>query len=253
MNRYWTRIALGALLVFGLGLTGMAAVNNGKAEVRTLLSAAATRLPLQLAHLGFRFRGQQIGQVLGIDVQRSESEELGSITIRVALDDEAALDELQKCRLTADNIERWNSRTGFRCAAAPEIDGDLIPMGEVVFHPAGLSRPFYLPGHTANRWRNSGVRSLDASLSADGHGGVTARGRYNFMNGQHGLERGSFSLQADSGGANISVRDDQGRSLVDFRADQNGVNLSLKDRHGRNLLKLLADSLGAALRIHHRK
>jgi len=47
----------------------------------------------------------------------------------------------------------------------------------------------------------------------------------------------------DSGsGAIISVRDDQGRSLVEFRSDQNGVNLSLKDRHGRNLLKLLAEA-----------
>jgi hypothetical protein len=250
MNRYWTRIALGALLVFGLGLTGMAAVNKGKAEVTNLLSTAARRLPLQLAHLGFRFRGQQIGRVTGIDVQRSESEELGSFTIRVALGDEAALDELRKCRLTADDIERWNSRTGFRCAEDAELEGDLVKMGDVVFQPEGMSRPLYLPGHTANRWRNSGVRSLDASLSADGHGGVAARGRYDLMNGQHGLERGTFSLQADSGGANLSVRDDQGRALVNFRADQNGVNLSLKDRHGRNLLKLLSDSLGAAIKMH---
>jgi len=251
MNRYWTRITLGALLVFGLGLTGLAAVKRGKAEVRSLLSTAATRLPRQLAHLGFRLRGEQIGEISGIDVQRDASEALGHVTIRVALNGNAALEELRECRLTADNLERWNNRTGFRCASDAELDGDLIKMGDVVFQPEGLSRPLYLPGRVVDRWRNSGVRALDASLSADGNGGVTARGRYDLIDRGHGLERGTFSLQADSGGAIISVRDDQGRSLVDFRSDQNGVNLSLKDRHGRNVLKLLADSLGAAIKVRH--
>jgi hypothetical protein len=251
MNRYWTRIVLGALLVFGLGLTAMTAVREGKAKVGSLLSTAASRLPLKLAHMGFRLHGRPIGEVTGIDVQRAAAEELGRVTIRVALNGKADLEELRECRLTADNLEGWNDRSGFRCAADAELEGDLISMGEVVFQPEGLTRPLYLPGRVANRWRNSGVRALDASLNADGNGGVTARGRYDVIDGRHGPERGTFSLQADSGGAIISVRDDQGRSLVDFRADQNGVNLSLKDRHGRNLLKLLADSLGAAMRVRH--
>lgn len=251
MNRYWTRIALGALLVFGLGLMGMAAVNKGKSHVQTMLSTAAARLPLQLAHLGFRLRGEQIGQVTGIDVSQSESEQAGRVTIRVALHGNASVDELRGCALTADNLEHWNSRSGFRCAVEEELDGELVKVGEVVFLPDDFSRPLFLPGEVASRWNTSGVRSLDASMRADGNGGVTARGRYD-LNGKHdGIERGSFSLQADSGGAVISVRDDQGRSLVDFRADQNGVNLNLRDRHGRNLLKLLADSLGAAIRVRH--
>jgi hypothetical protein len=48
----------------------------------------------------------------------------------------------------------------------------------------------------------------------------------------------------------ISVKDDNGRSLVDFRADHGGVNLNVHDRRGRNLMKLLADSLGASLKLH---
>lgn len=251
MNRYWTRIAVGALAVFGLGLMGMVAVNKGKAHVRTMLSTAATRLPLQLAHLGFRLHGEQIGKVTGIDVSRSESDQIGRVTIRVALNGNASADELRECALTANNLEHWNSRTGFRCAVEEELDGDLVKVGEVVFLPADFSRPLFVPGEVAGRWNNSGVRSLDASMRADGNGGVTARGRYDLGGKPEGIERGNFSLQADSGGAVISVRDDQGRSLVDFRADQNGINLNLRDRHGRNLLKLLADSLGAALRVRH--
>jgi len=251
MNRYWTRIALGALIVFALGLTGMLAVKEAKARVGTLLSTAASRIPLQLAHLNFRLRGEQIGRVTGIDVVRADSARLGRVTIRVALDGDAAVDGLRECTLTADDLEHWNSRTGFRCAAEAELNGDLVEVGEVVFQPGDFSRPLLLAGETTDRWRNSGVRALDASMRADGNGGVTARGRYDLAGGRDGLERGTFSLQADSGGAIISVRDHQGRSLVDFRADQNGVNLNLRDRHGRNLLKLLADSLGAAIMVRH--
>jgi hypothetical protein len=250
MNRYWTRIALGALIVFGLGLTGMFAVREAKARVGILLSTAASRLPLQLAHLGFRLGGEQIGQVTGIDVARGESDRLGQVTIRVALDADAAVDELRDCALTADNIDHWNSRTGFRCAAERELERDLVKVGEVVFLPEDFSRPLYLPARVADRWRHSGVRSLNGSMRTDGNGGVTARGNYKLSGRSDGLERGTFSLQADSGGAIISVRDDQGRSLLDFRADQNGVNLNLRDRNGRNLLKLLADSLGAAIKMH---
>ncbi len=39
----------------------------------------------------------------------------------------------------------------------------------------------------------------------------------------------------------ISVRDELGRSLVDFRADRGGVNLNIRDKRGRNLIKLLVE------------
>ena len=47
MNRYWLRIALGALLVFVIGASAMAAVKKGKAEVGQFLAKAGSRLPLR--------------------------------------------------------------------------------------------------------------------------------------------------------------------------------------------------------------
>ena len=88
-------------------------------------------------------------------------------------------------------------------------------------------------------------------MNTQANGGVKAKGSFDVRNHDGSPERGSFTLEADSDGAVISVRDDQGRSLVNFRADHNGVNLNVRDRHGKNLLKLLADSLGAALNIRH--
>lgn len=243
MNRYWTRIAIGAGVIFCLGLAGMAAVNKGKAQVRHLLASAGTRIPLQLAHLGFRFEGRQIGQVSGIDVKRSAPGEVGTVTVRVAVPDPSEMAALGECNLTADNLEAWNRSEGFRCASPAEMDR-LARIGEVVFQPGDLARPLFVPQGVADRWQNKGIRSLDASMVTDGNGGVTAQGKYALMDRFDGSGRGSFSLKADEAGAVISVRDELGRSLVDFRADQYGVNLNLRDRHGRNLLRLLADSLG---------
>lgn len=251
MNRYWTRIGLGALLVFCVGLTGMVAVRKAKAEVGSLLGTAVSRLPRQLAHLPFRLHGRQIGEVTGIDVVRNSPGELGTVTIRVAMAGEAQAAELGECQLTANDLERWNSRTGFRCAEEAEIAADLVRVGDVIFQPGDLSRALYLPSHATDRWRHAGIRRLTASLVTDRKGGVTAQGHFDLQDGQRGAERGSFQLQADEGGAIISVRDEGGRALLDFRADRNGLNLSFKDRQGRNLLKMLVDSLGAALKVHH--
>ncbi|HEY9518500.1 MAG TPA: hypothetical protein VIQ98_04545 [Gemmatimonadales bacterium] len=229
MNRsYWTRVALGALLVFGLGLAGLAAVNRGKAEVQSLLSTAVRQLPLQLAKLDFSLDGRKIGTVSGIDVQRTDPADPGRVKLRVTLADAADLGRLESCRLTSDDLDRFPNSSGFRCADAAEIGAGLVEMGEVVFQPAELVRPLYLPNHTIERWRRSEVRSLDASLTADGRGGVTGQGRFEVAKAHRGVKRGTFRLEADERGAVISIQDHLGRSLFDFSATENGVSMKIK-------------------------
>jgi hypothetical protein len=227
-RRYWTRVALGALLVFGLGLAGLAAVNRGKAEVRTLLSNAAMQLPLQLARLDFSLDGRKIGTVSGIDVQRTDAADPGRVKLRVALADAGDLGRLETCRLTSDDLDRFPHTSGFRCADAAEIGAGLVEMGEVVFQPAELVRPLYLANHTIERWRRAGVRSLDASLTADGRGGVTGRGRFELARAHRGVERGTFRLEADERGAVLSIQDHLGRSLFDFSATEHGVSVKVR-------------------------
>ena len=250
MNRYWLRIALGAVLVFVIGSAAMAAVRKGKAEVRQLLATASARLPLQLANLKFRFEGRNVGNVTGIDIQRTAPGDPGRVTVRVALADGENLDVLRNCSLTTDDLAHMDERVGFRCAAAAELGaGDLVETGKIVFEPGSVTRPLYLLQRDVDHWRRSDIRSLDASMNTVEHGGVRARGSFD-VSSHDGPEKGSFTLQADSQGAVISVKDAEGRSLVDFRADHGGVNLHVRDRHGRNLIKLLADSLGAAIKVH---
>jgi len=250
MNRYWTRITLGALLVFCLGMTGIVAVRKGKAKVESLLTAAGTRIPLQLANLKFRFDGRGLGDITGIDLNRSGPDDVGRVRVQVALNDANDLEGLRTCALTLDDDSRISDRLGFRCAGTTEMEaGEFVELGEVTFEPGKVTRPLYLPQHAVNRWRHSGIQSLDASLARDSHGGVQARGNFDVRNHSGLPQRGSFSLKADPNGAVISVRDDRGRALLDFSAGDLGVKLNIRDREGRNLIRLLADSLGAALRI----
>lgn len=252
MDRYWTRIALGALLVFGIGMTGIFAVRKGKAEVKSLLTAAGTRIPLKLANLKFRFDGQSLGDITGIDVNRTGPDDVGRVKVRVALNDVSDLESLRACGLTVDDVTRISDRIGFRCAAAAELEaGDFVKLGDITFEPGSLTRPLYLPRHAVDRWRHSDVQRLDASLSRNSRGGVEARGNFDVHDHAGASQRGSFSLTANPGGAAISVRDNAGRALLDFTSGEHGVKLSIRDREGRNLIRLLADSLGAALKVRH--
>ena len=248
-NRYWTRIAIGVALVFALGMTARAAVQKGKSEIRSLLGTVSTRLPLQLAHLGFRLEGRKVGDVTAVDVHRSGPDDLGRATVRVRLSDPGVLGDLRACSLTTGDLQRFDDRSGFRCADPAELEaGGLVDVGEVIFEPGDLSRPLYLPKGDIERWRHSEVRGLNASLQTFPNGMVHAQGTYDLLD--HGAsQQGSFSLKADSQGAVVSVRDERGRSLFDLHADHNGVNLNVRDRHGKNLVRLLADSIGAAINV----
>lgn len=171
MNRYWTRILLGALLVFGAGMVGLTVVRKGSAEVRSLLSTAASRLPLRFANVGFRLNGRRLGDVIGLDIIRNSRTETGRITGHVQLSDPEAIAELSDCTLTLEDVRRLNERTTFSCARAADLSsGELVEVGEIQFEPGSLSRPLYLPQSVVADWRRSEIQRLDASMARDGRG-----------------------------------------------------------------------------------
>lgn len=250
MNRYWIRIGVGALVVFVVGMTALAVVRKGTAEVRSFLGTTVRRLPLRFANIGFRLGGRHIGELTGLDIMRKGGSE-GRITGRVELTELDAADQLRNCSLGIDDADHLNDRSTFYCIPESKLGtGDLVEVGEVAFEPVSLTRPLYLPRRIVDNWSRSDIQRLEASLARDGHGGVRAEGIFDILDHQRGSQRGSFNLRADSQGTVFSVRDELNRPLIDFSASSGGLNLNVRDRHGRNLLRLLADSLGAALRIN---
>ena len=251
MKRYWIRIALGALLIFGCGLAGLAAVRKGKAEVRNFLATTARRLPLTFANIGFRLDGRHIGEVTSLDIARNGPSDIGKLTGHVELSSGDAVDALSECSLTLEDTRHLNTQSSFTCAGATDLEsGNLVKVGEFIFEPGKLVRPLYLPAEVVADWRRSDIQQLEASLARDGHGGVRANGSFGVLDREHGPQSGTFELRADSQGAAFSVRDADNRPLVDFSATHGGLNLNVRDRQGRNLLRLIADSIGAALKLH---
>ena len=242
MNPLWTKIGLGAAVIFGVGLAGIAAVNRGKAEIGQLLGRAGHRLPLRLANLGFDLEGHRIGAIKAVNVRHDADGSTDLVHLQVALDGAAEVAGLSECNVIADfdGRRRYSGTDGFRCAAATELEG-LAPMGTVKFVPGDLERPLYLPERVTREGQRSGLRSLDASLTTDGNGGVTAKGKFDVVDRHHSIERGSFSLRADQGGAELSVRDDRGRALLDIRASEHGVNVNVSDLNGKKLLRLIEE------------
>jgi hypothetical protein len=248
-HRYWTRIAFGAALVFVLGMAARAAVHRGKAEVSSILATVGSRLPLQLAHMSFRLDGRNLGDVTGVEVRRTSPEDLGRISIRVRPGDAAAVPGADACAISVNDLQRFDDHRGFHCAAQADVSaGDLVEVGDVTFESGGDARPLYVPRDEVARWRHSEIRKLDASLKTDPGGAVHAQGTYDLQDHHGSSEQGSFTLQADSQGAVIAVRDERGRAILDLRAGHDGVNLNVRDHRGRNLMQLIADSLGAALK-----
>jgi hypothetical protein len=169
-----------------------------------------------------------VGDVTGVDVRRSGPEDVGRATVRVRLSDAGALDALRECSLTVDRHQRFDDRSGFRCADADALAREnLVEVGEVIFDPGNLGRPLYLSRHDVERWRHSDIRGLNASLTSSPDGGVQAEGTYDLLD--HGSSKqGSFSLKADSQGAVVSVRDGQGRPVLDLHANKDGINLKVR-------------------------
>ena len=115
--------------------------------------------------------------------------------------------------------------------------GDLLPAESKLAQQFGVSRPIMrealkqLAGQgfvEVVNGRGTLVRSLDASLTTDGQGGVTGRGRFELAEAHRGIERGTFRLQADERGAVLSIQDHLGRPLFDFSATDQGVSVKIK-------------------------
>ena len=62
MQRYWLRIALGALAVFVLGMTAISIYRNGRAKVEELANSADP-ITIPLAILPFQVDGDRMGRI----------------------------------------------------------------------------------------------------------------------------------------------------------------------------------------------
>jgi hypothetical protein len=167
MTRYWMKIALGALLIFVIGMGLNFGVRKG---VRTVHSVTETADPITIPirFATFRVDGVALGKLRELRLLRSAPKEVSSAEITVRLDSAASADRLSACTLRLDDLEKIDERTTFVCVTAdnPGMPGAFEPFGEVKVEGTDIVLPLLLPAAAVRDFRSEGAANAAADAEA---------------------------------------------------------------------------------------
>lgn len=171
MKWYWGKIALMALVIFGVGFGGIQAF---KATKQKVVSAVESNddLTIPLPFIPFNFDGSRLGTFRKVVFHRSSPETVQSVDITVRLGDSVKAPAFSDCQLTVDDPSRLNEHSSFRCAAA---DSTMESFGSVIVQSKDadgdwatlMAVPLVLPRDVAARIRGHEARAHAAELEAD--------------------------------------------------------------------------------------
>jgi hypothetical protein len=241
MRSLWTRIGLGALGVFIVGMLFLTAAREAGSAVRgaisrtvanTLHGSAVAPAP---ARLPFRLDGTELGQIRRLAISREARGALPDVKLEVELADLSSLARLSRCDLVPDGNGDVAFDKGFHCAGSRQRE--LIPVGEAVFTPSDLTRPVKVERSMEPDLRTGDPFEATAEMGGDVR--VLARGHDGAM----------VQVQADSAGAKIRVNDAMGRALVRLLADSQGASLRVRGKDGRDIVRLEAGEGGFSLTV----
>ncbi len=238
MQRYWVRIAAGALAVFAIGMVCISLVRSGIARFQALAKSDRP-IGIPLALLPFRLAGDQLGTVRRLELLRSSPSEVSGVRLTVRLQDSSAAANLRDCAVTLPGPQVLG-RDGFICSSPADSAAEhLEKIGEIVVEPGGLVRALLVPGDHAAHWRadlydTAAARAELEALKAERLADSTAQ---------------AVVISADSTHAVIDIRGDSARSLVRIHADSHGATLRVRNRAGRDVVRLRADPSGASLTV----
>ncbi len=238
MRSLWSKISLGAVGVFLVGMlliTGFrrsreAVTNAVSGALVPALHAAATYAASTRTDLPFRLDGTRLGTVTRMQLERAEANQPMSVRLVVQLDDEVDTGDLQRCDLLSASETDVDFEHGFRCG---ERGGPgLVEIGEVRFEPAGFTRPVKAGSAQLSKLRDGDPFRANIDLTHGMH--LDA----------HGRNEGSVRVQADSTGAVMRVRDRKGGDLVRISADSNHAFIQIRDESGKVVFRLQAGDSG---------
>lgn len=223
MQRYWLRIALGALAVFALGMTAISIYRHGRAQVEALANSADP-ITIPLAIMPFQVDGDRLGRIQEVQIRRDAPKRVSGVGLVVKMSDSAATEDLlAACRLTIHDAPPDHRSPSFHCATpADSLADSLTAFGEVRFEPGGVVRAFFLPARVVDEWRDgrSDLIQLDERVSRS-----QARTVIKVDNDSGDTV---FELHADSAGARLRIRDDAGREVFKMHADSAGAHLMVR-------------------------
>jgi hypothetical protein len=162
MRSYWTRILLGALAIFSIGMIGVTMGRRGMLKVHEVVAGSGP-ISIPLPFVPFQLEGHKLGRVERLVVNRQAPKKVSSLNVEVKLDDSLVAQGLAGCRLAA-NLEDDSSRPGnvnvhvnrlghkafFFCATS---DSALEEFGTVTLRPGGVTVPLLVPQSLADDLR----------------------------------------------------------------------------------------------------
>jgi hypothetical protein len=137
MSRYWLRIVLMALAIFGVGTMGWYAVRRGTQRVKQVVESSDP-ITIPLAFIPFKVDGRELGTLSRLQVLRSNPHQVEAVNFRVKLADSINDSALESCILVAGengmklHIKHINPGTSFFCATAADTTGrGLAVVGKI--------------------------------------------------------------------------------------------------------------------------
>jgi hypothetical protein len=185
MRNYWLRIALGALAIFTVGMTGRALINHGIGSVKGVVEGSGP-LSIPLAFIPFELSGNKLGTFERVTLERTAPRTVSSVRLEVKLADSAVARGLEGCRLAANldhdsngghniNIERGRFAEGtFWCANDAATDTALVEYGQAIFQPGDVTVPLYLPQELVSELQNIDFHEDSAEATAEAEAAVEA-------------------------------------------------------------------------------
>jgi hypothetical protein len=157
MDRYWIRIALGALAVFVVGLGVWSLVGRGVQEVRDITgSDEAITIPL-FGIMPFTVEGAKAGRIDRVTLLRDAPKRISGVVVRVGGDDSLLHTAFEGCDFTVDDPTHFNQNSQFRCLRDSVALAGLEGFGEVrIRTPTGeIVRRIFLPADIIRELRDS--------------------------------------------------------------------------------------------------
>jgi hypothetical protein len=163
MTRYWIKIAVGALLIFALGMAVWFGVKRGVGAVHVVMdSSQPISIPVKFAT--FRLDGVALGKIDHIKLMRSAPKRLTAVEITVRLDSAAYADRLRNCVVRLNSLDNIDEHTTFVCAASGDssVAGAFAPFGQLIVEGTDLAVPLLLPARDVQDMQRGGSRVVDS-------------------------------------------------------------------------------------------
>lgn len=124
MRKYWGKIILSALLIFGVGFGIVSAARGLKNKI---ISGKDLQIPLG-SFIGFNLDGVRLGSIRSLTIQRDSPKLITGFEIRARLTDSTGFAQLEKCHVTVSDVKNINENTHFVCLPS---DSGLVQFGEL--------------------------------------------------------------------------------------------------------------------------